>query len=60
EVGIETYDSHNIIVAVRPYVKPDDFWRANFNTYRKIKAAFNENNVQVAYSEGVEMGKIGE
>ncbi|MGH1365276.1 MAG: mechanosensitive ion channel family protein [Calditrichia bacterium] len=60
EVGIESYDSHNIIVAIRPYVKPDDFWRANFNTYRKIKTAFNENNVQVAYSEGVEMGKIGE
>jgi small conductance mechanosensitive channel len=26
EVGIERFDSHNILVAVRPFVKPDDYW----------------------------------
>lgn len=59
EVGIEAYDSHNIIVAVRPYVVPDDFWEVTFEVYRRIKAAFHEHNISVAYSEGVEMGKIG-
>lgn len=60
EVGIEAYDSHNLIVAVRPYVEPDDFWEVTFEVYRQIKAAFHEHNISVAYSEGVEMGKIGD
>ncbi|MCP5063294.1 MAG: mechanosensitive ion channel family protein, partial [Ignavibacteriae bacterium] len=60
EVGIETYDSHSIVVAVRPYVKPKDYWESTYEAYRKIKTAFNENNIKVAYSEGVELGSIGE
>ncbi len=59
EVGIEVYDSHNIVVGVRPYVKPDDFWEVTFEAYERIKAAFHRHNISVAYSEGVEMGKIG-
>ena len=60
ELGIETYDSHNIILAVRPYVKPDDYWEVTFEAYEKIKHAFYDHNIKVAYSEGVEMGNIGE
>ncbi|NET32032.1 MAG: mechanosensitive ion channel [Cyanothece sp. SIO1E1] len=60
EIGIETYDSHNIVLAVRPFVRPDDFWEVTFDVHERIKAAFNRNGIQVAYSEGVEMGKIGE
>lgn len=60
EIGIETYDSHNIVLAVRPFVRPDDFWEVTFDVHERIKAAFNKNGIQVAYSEGVEMGKIGE
>ncbi len=60
EIGIESFDSHSIIVGVRPYVKPDYFWDVHFEAYRKIKAAFHEANIKVAYSEGVEMGSIGE
>ena len=59
EVGIESYDSHNIILGVRPYVKPDDYWEVTFEVHRRIKMAFNENNIKVAYSEGVEIGNIG-
>ena len=59
EVGILSYDSHNIILAVRPYVLPDDYWDVRFDVYRRIKAAFHEHNINVAYSEGVEIGKIG-
>lgn len=59
EVGIETYDSHNMVIAVRPYVIPDDFWDVTFETHRRIKAAFSEHDVKVAYSEGVELGPIG-
>jgi len=59
EIGIESFDSHSIIIAVRPYVKPDDFWEVTFMAHQDIKRAFSENNVKVAYSEGVELGKIG-
>lgn len=60
EVGILEYDSHNVILAVRPYVNPDDYWEVSFEAYKRVKAAFNRNNVKVAYSEGVELGPIGD
>lgn len=60
DVGIESYDSHNIILAVRPYIHPDDFWKGTFSCHEAIKKAFHENGIKVAYSEGVELGPIGE
>ncbi len=60
EVGIESYDSHSVLLAVRPYVEPDHFWEVTFQAYEGIKKAFYESNIKVAYSEGVEMGNIGE
>ena len=59
EVGIETYDSHSIVLAVRPYVHPDDYWEVTFDVYRRIKEAFHTHEIRVAYSEGVEIGAIG-
>ena len=59
EIGIEAYDSHNIIVAVRPYVLPDDYWAATFEVNRRIKSALSEAQIPMAYSEGVELGEIG-
>lgn len=59
ELGIEDYDSHNIVVAVRPYVEPDDYWPATFEVNRRVKAALHEAGVPMAYSEGVELGPIG-
>lgn len=58
-VGIETFDSHSIILTVRPFVLPDDYWNVTFEVNKRIKAAFHANKVQVAYSEGVELGVIG-
>ncbi len=60
EIGIASFDSHNIIVNVRPYVLPDDYWEVYYEVYENIKNAFYRNKVKVAYSEGVEMGIIGE
>lgn len=59
KVGIESYDTHNINVTVRPYIHPDDYWDATFLINKAIKKAFSENGVQMAYSEGVELGPIG-
>lgn len=60
EIGIETFDSHNIVLAVRPYTHPDNYWEVTFAAHERIKAAFNHHDIQVAYSEGVEMGNIGD
>ena len=58
-IGIETYDSHNIILAIRPYINPDNYWEATFEVYEHIKKAFSDNGIMAAYSEGVELGPIG-
>ena len=59
EVGIERFDSHNILVAVRPFVKPDDYWEGTFEVLQAVKAAFHNSDIKVAYSDGVELGAIG-
>ncbi len=59
-IGIETYDSHNILLTVRPYIHPDEYWEATFEINGLIKKAFSDNNVKAAYSEGVELGPIGD
>lgn len=60
EVGITNFNSHNVEIAVNPYVLPDDFLKGKFEFNAAIKNALHANGIQVAYSEGVEMGAIGE
>lgn len=60
EIGILDFDSHSIQLIVRPYVLPDDFWEVRFAANKSIKSAFNRNDISVAYSEGIEIGRIGE
>lgn len=59
DVGIESYDSHSVVLAVRPYINPDHYWQGTFACHEAIKSAFNANGIKVAYSEGVELGPIG-
>lgn len=59
EIGIENFDSHNITLAIRPFVLPNNYWEATFDTNQAIKKVFHENGIKVAYSEGVELGPIG-
>lgn len=58
-IGIETFDSHSIIVTIRPYINPDDYWEVTFDLHGMVKEAFHQNDIKVAYSEGVELGQIG-
>lgn len=60
EVGIIQYDTHYIVVGIRPYLHPDEYWNVRFEVYRKVKKAFHDNGIKMAYSEGVELGAIGE
>lgn len=59
-IGIETYDSHNIVLAVRPFINPDNYWDATFDCNAAIKKAFSAKGIKMAYSEGIELGAIGE
>ncbi len=59
-IGIETFDSHNLVLSVRPYIHPDDYWDATFESLAAIKKGFKDAGIEVAYSEGIELGKIGE
>ena len=57
--GIETFDSHNIVLTARVYAETEDYWDVYFESNRRMKKAMSENGIKVAYSEGVEMGSIG-
>ena len=59
-IEIDNYDTHSVIIAIRPYAKPDDYWKAVRDTKAIIKKVFHENGVQIAYVEGYELGEIGE
>ena len=59
-IGIESFDTHNIVVSVRPYIHPDNYWAATFEALERIKRAFHDAGIEVAYSEGIELGKIGD
>jgi small conductance mechanosensitive channel len=58
-VGIESYDTHNVIISIRPFITPDDYWDATFAINSKIKESFYQKGIKMAYSEGVELGPIG-
>jgi len=58
-VGIQKFDSHSIILDVRPYADSEDYWEVYYASYRNIKRALSERGIPVAYSEGVELGTIG-
>ncbi|TXF89372.1 mechanosensitive ion channel family protein [Neolewinella aurantiaca] len=60
EVGIESFDTHNVVVAVRPFVTPDDYWEGTFAVHAAIKSALSAAGIKMAYSEGVDLGPIGE
>jgi len=48
-VEIEKFDANNIVLAVRPYATPGDYWDVYFGSYRNVKAALGKNNIRVAY-----------
>jgi small conductance mechanosensitive channel len=59
-VHIQEFDSHSIKIGVFAYVKPEDYWTVYYNSTLSIKQALGKNGVKMAYSEGVELGPIGD
>jgi len=60
EIGILEYDTHFITVVVRPSIHPNHYWDVTFDVHERIKKAFSEHGVKMSYSEGIELGDIGE
>ncbi len=58
-VGILSFESHNVKIAVRPYATTADYWDVYFETYKNVKSALSEAGVQMAYAEGLSLGPIG-
>lgn len=58
-VGIQEFDSHNIKVGTFVYVNPKLYWPAYYSVHKAIKNALGKNDIKMAYSEGIELGKVG-
>ena len=48
-IEIEKFDANNVLLAVRPYATPEDYWDVYFGAYKNIKKAFGEAGIKVAY-----------
>lgn len=48
-IEIEKFDEHNILLAVRPYSTPENYWDVYFKSYKYIKEAFGKAGIKVAY-----------
>ena len=59
EIGIELFDTYSIKVAVRPFVRPENYWAAKFEVMKLIKAAMNEAEMTVSIPDGVEQVNMG-
>lgn len=57
-VGIKTFESHSIIVTVRPYCRVQDYEYAYYMSTEAVKNALGQNNIKMSYSEGIELGDI--
>jgi len=44
---------------VWPFAKTQDYWDVLYAVNANLKKAFSENKIQMAYSEGIELGEIG-
>jgi len=59
-VGIQEFDSHNIKVGLFMYTDPAHYWNVYYKANLAIKQALGKNNIKMAYSEGIELGPIGQ
>jgi len=59
-VGIKEFDTHTIILDVKFYAHIEDKEKAYYDATRAVKKALGAHGIQMAYSEGIELGEIGE
>ena len=54
-VEIEKFDESNVLLAVRPYATPEDYWDVCFQSYKEIKKALGAANIAIPY---LQRGKL--
>ncbi|MEZ4908824.1 MAG: mechanosensitive ion channel [Saprospiraceae bacterium] len=59
-IGIKEFDTHTIILEVKFYSLIQDKEQSLFNATESVKKALGQNHIQMAYSEGIELGEIAE
>lgn len=59
-VGIKEFDTHTIVLEIKVYSEIKNKELAYFNATAAVKKALGANNIKMAYSEGIELGDIGE
>ena len=59
-VGIKEFDTHTIILDVKFYAHIEEKEKAYYEATRAVKKALGTHGIQMAYSEGIELGDIGE
>lgn len=58
-VGIEEFGPLNIVLSIRPYVDPDDYWEVYYDVMAGLKRLYHENGIGVNYADGFDTGKVG-
>lgn len=59
DVEIEKFAENNLLLAVRPYAKTEDYWDVYFGTYKNVKAALGKSGIRVAYPRtDVQLSKV--
>jgi len=48
-IEIEKFAEHNVLLAVRPYSTPENYWEVYFQSYKEIKKAPGESGIEVSY-----------
>ncbi|MBK9733517.1 MAG: mechanosensitive ion channel [Saprospiraceae bacterium] len=59
EIGIESFGDRHLVISIRPYVLPDNYWEVYYMVMARIKKVYHDNNISVAFGLKV-MGKSGE
>jgi small conductance mechanosensitive channel len=59
EFGIEAFESTGIRIAIRPFVKPNDYWTAKFELHKHVKRALHLNNIPVAVTDDAGPREVG-
>lgn len=58
-IRIDNFGSHSVTVKAYFKVPQENFWKIDYKVRKAIMEAFAQNNIQVAYPEGVSFGEFG-
>jgi small conductance mechanosensitive channel len=53
QVAVSELADSSVNLVVRPWVKTEDYWTVKFDVTRKIKEAFDENDIEIPFPQHV-------